>query len=463
MTAADEDAWDEWEDDASTSLLPSPCDTDLHDQKETTQTYPMVPNLPPCDIRKWHFDLDELEHEMSTLSPIADVMPLFSDSDVVERNEVAILSLIDGLPQALRAGRERIQTLEALALVTRLHVVAARGSFTELSNNIEQTQKQVAIITEELYQCAGEWGDRRLLETTLRLSERQQVEEMTELLHHSLSMDNDELTLFKDVLEQIVDGLPGQKLILSTNWLRSAEMEEKEVKQESIMSYLKQILAISSDDPGNRSRMPKLLEAEILQDAKDISRDELLINGKRVGGARGYDAVVDALQNELELVLARQAGKTPEQTPMAVSNALQSVAMTIVHASNRTESGGSSYELLSKFLSKHEMDRVLLRPASARAAPLEISLDLGPYLETIPGSNEPTWAFGLRVKLIAVTWYLVCDAKDPTTELYEIETTFCNRLAFPVGLTPFHPLDSMRKDHGNVTIRLVLEQETTSA
>ncbi|ETO63798.1 hypothetical protein F444_18568 [Phytophthora nicotianae P1976] len=141
---------------------------------------------------------------------------------------------------------------------------------------------------------------------------------------------------------------------------------------------------------------------------------------------------------------------------MAVSNALQSVAMAVLHASNRTESGGSSYELLAKFLSNHEMNRVLLRPASARASPLEVQMDVGPYLETVPGSKEPTWAFGLRVKLTAVTWYLVCDAEDPTNELYEIETTFCNRLAFPVGLTPFHPLDTMRKDRGDVTLRLVL-------
>ncbi|EEY58799.1 uncharacterized protein PITG_20854 [Phytophthora infestans T30-4] len=128
--------------------------------------------------------------------------------------------------------------------------------------------------------------------------------------------------------------------------------------------------------------------------------------------------------------------------------------MAVLHASNRTESGGCSYELLSKLLSNHDMDRVLLRPASARASPLQVKMDVGPYLEAVPGSKEPTWAFGLRVKLAAVTRYLVCDAEDPTNELYEVETTFDNRLAFPVGLTPFHPLDTMRKDRGDVAVRL---------
>ncbi|CAI5732078.1 unnamed protein product [Peronospora destructor] len=311
MTADDNDGWDEWEDDTFSSPPLSPTGSGQWDRIEKTQAYPMM-NLPP-------------------------ITPHFSDPDDAQSNEEKLLLLHDDVPKALQISRERMQALQALALVTRVHVLA----------------------------------------------------------------------LF------------------------------------------------ASDEFGNKSRMPTLSDAEILQDAKDIGRDELLVNGERVGGAKGYDAVVDALQRELELVLARQAGMTPEQTPMAVSNALQSVAMAVVHASNRTESGGCSYELLSKFLSKHEMTRVLLRPDSARAAPLEVYLDLGPYLEAIPGSDEPTWAFGLRVKLVAVTWYLVCDTEDPTTELYEIETTFCNRLAFPVGLTPFLPLDTMRKDRGNVTVRLV--------
>eukprot|EP00644_Phytophthora_capsici_P006607 jgi/Phyca11/550291/estExt2_Genewise1Plus.C_PHYCAscaffold_360327 len=285
------------------------------------------------------------------------------------------------------------------------------------------------------------------------VSERQRLEEMSGLLHSALSTENEDLTLFQEVIEQLFAGMEEQKVILSTNWLKEEYEEDSREKTES---YLDQILAIHSEEPTNCSRMPTLSEAEIFQDAKDVKRDELQINGVKVEGTRGYDAVVDALQHELEHVLARQVGKTPEQTPMAVSNALQSVAMAVLHASNRTESGGCSYELLSKFLNNHEMDRVLLRPDSARAAPLEVHMDVGPYLEAVPGSKEPTWAFGLRVKLLAVTWYLVCDAEDPTNELYEVETTFCNRLAFPVGLTPFHSLDMMRKDRGDVAVRLVL-------
>ncbi|KAJ8527380.1 hypothetical protein ON010_g14884 [Phytophthora cinnamomi] len=460
MTAAEEESWDEWEDDATASATEPPAASPLHDHEAKTLAHLTPPDSPSSDAGKWGFDLSELEREISHLPPTSHATP-FSASDAASSSEEALLSVLDGLPSALQAGGERMRTLQALALVARLHVESARSSFAELQGDPQSTQDQLKALAEELQQLAGEWGDRKLLETTLGPSERLQLKEMTGLLHSALDVENEDLTLFQEVAEQLFEGLPGQKLVVSTNWLQGEEVDASEQVETEDSSYLKQVLAITSDEPGNTSRIPTLSEAEIFQDAKDIGRDELLINGQRVEGTRGYDAVVDALQHELEHVLARQAGKTPEQTPMAVSNALQSVAMAVLHASNRTESGGSSYELLGKFLSNHEMDRVLLRPASARAAPLEVQMDVGPYLETVPGMKEPTWAFGLRVKLVAVTWYLVCDSEDPTSELYEIETTFCNRLAFPVGLTPFHSLDSMRKDRGDVTVRLVLPGTST--
>ncbi|KAF1772786.1 hypothetical protein GQ600_19879 [Phytophthora cactorum] len=401
----EEEAWDEWEDDTAVSPPQPPVSSTLHGHEAKTQAHLTTLDSPSSDAGEWGFDLCQLEQEMSNL-PAAYATP-FSAPDTSTSSEETLLSMLDGLPTALQAGNERMRTLEALALVARLHVIAARGSFAR--GSFAQLQSDAQTSREQM---------EKLLETTLTASESQQLEEMTGLLHHALSAENEDLTLFQEVIDQLFEGLKEQKL---------SESEGSETE-----SYLNQVLAICSDEPGNTSRIPTLSEAEIFQDAKDIGRDKLLINGERVEGSRGYDAVVDALQRELELVLARQVGKTPEQTPMAVSNALHAAC----EQPNRV--GGSSYELLGKFLSNHEMDRVLLRPASARASPLEVHMDVGPYLETVPGSKEPTWAFGLRVKLSAVTRYLVCDAEDPTNELYEIETTFCNRLAFPVGLTPFH-------------------------
>lgn len=133
-----------------------------------------------------------------------------------------------------------------------------------------------------------------------------------------------------------------------------------------------------------------------------------------------------------------------------------------LQACNRTESGGSSYEILSKFLSDHETDAVLIRPDSAKAAPLEIRLDVGAFVERSNTSGDEMWAFGVRAVLSAVTWYLICESDDPTSELYEVKTTYENCLAFPLGLTPFHPLKSMRRDSGSVKIQLMLPHEETS-
>ncbi|TDH66951.1 hypothetical protein CCR75_008628 [Bremia lactucae] len=449
-TSADNETWDEWEVDGTVSSATLP----LRSLNDATEAKIQLPtdsfNISPFDTEKWRFDLSELEQEMSSLTPAAYVTPL-SRSCFSTNSEERLIAALEWLPPVLRSARDRMQTLEALALVARLHVVAARSSFPELHSNTQTTKEQVLNMTQELKQLAGVWGDRALLASTPMASARQQFEEMIKVLHHALDDETVDLTLFQEIFEQLFESLPEQKLVVSTNWLteEKVEMEEKEMH-----SYVDHVLAICRDTAINTSRMPTLSEADILQDAKDITRDELLINGEHIAGKKGYDAVVDALQRELELILARQVGKVPEETPMAVSNALQSVAMAVLHASNRTESGGSSYELLAKLLSTHTSDRVLLRPASARAAPLQVQMDVGPYIESVPGCTYETWAFGLRIQLIAVTWYLVCDAFDPCKELYEMETTFCNRLAFPVGLTPFHPLDSMRKDPGTVTIRM---------
>ncbi|CAI5713926.1 unnamed protein product [Hyaloperonospora brassicae] len=460
MTAGkEEDAW-EWEDDALASSASSPASSDVRDHQEETQTHTDMPYSSLSDDSKWRFDLSELELEMARGLPLASASS-FSVVEGATRTEQTLIASTDAMTTRLRSDNERVRTLQALALVVRLHVLSARGSCAELASGLEPPVDVITDIYEELRQLAGDWGNKELLETTLRPPRRQQLEEMTGLLHHALTADDEDLTLLQHVLEQLFRGLTDQTLVLSTKWLEQSADEDREAETETT-SYLTQILALNESHRDGTSSALTLSEAEVFQDAKDIGRDELLINGVRVEGTREYDAVVEALQRELELVLARQAGKTVEQTSVDVNNALQSIAMAVLHAINRTESGGSSYELLSKFVSSHEVDRVLLRPNSARAAPLEVCVDVGPYLESIPGRDISTWAFGLRVKLVAVTWYLICDAQDPTKELHEFETTFCNRLAFPVGLTPFHPLECIRKDRGDVAVRLVLPTEDSS-
>lgn len=264
-------------------------------------------------------------------------------------------------------------------------------------------------------------------------------------------------SLFQEVIEQVFASLPDQMLCISVDWVRHNTTQHADRTDRS--TYLSQLVAMANGEDA-AARVPVLSEAEIFQDAKDIGRDELVVNGEHMAGTIGYDAIVDQIHSQLEQLMTSEVGKSPQKSSMQLSDTLHRIAMEVLNASNRTESGGSAYEVLGRFLTNHEMDHVLIRPDSAKAAPIQIDVDIGPFLRSNDGTNETTdWCFGLRVVLSAVTWYLVCDATDPTSELYEIKATYRNRLAFPVGLTPFHPINHMRKDRGVVAIQLVLPTE----
>lgn len=230
MTTADDEAWDEWEDDAPASPPELPATSTLHDHEAKTQAQPAAPDSPSSDAGKWGFDLSELEREMSDLPPDSCATRL-SAPDADASNEEALLSAIKGLPSALQAGGERMRTLQALVLVARLHVELARGSFAELQSGPQSLQEELDAMAEELQQLAGEWGDQKLLETTLGASERRQLEEMTGLLHNALDAENEDLTLFREVVEQLFEGLPEQKLVVSTNWLQREDVAAVEQEE----------------------------------------------------------------------------------------------------------------------------------------------------------------------------------------------------------------------------------------
>jgi hypothetical protein len=53
----------------------------------------------------------------------------------------------------------------------------------------------------------------------------------------------------------------------------------------------------------NRHRIQKLTDAEAFQDAKDIKRDEIVINDEAFAGILGYDAIVDILVDRIQKLL----------------------------------------------------------------------------------------------------------------------------------------------------------------
>ncbi|KDO28944.1 hypothetical protein SPRG_06045, partial [Saprolegnia parasitica CBS 223.65] len=114
---------------------------------------------------------------------------------------------------------------------------------------------------------------------------------------------------------------------------------------------------------------------------------------------------------------------------------------------NRTESGGSSYEVLSRLMPPI----ALLRPNSKDANALVVDIDVGPY-----EAEAHVWCVGLRVRLRTSTAYVVCDADDPTDEWCAIDVAYRNRLAFAFGESPYTSTSNgARVDRARISLSVI--------
>ncbi|EQC29489.1 hypothetical protein SDRG_12737 [Saprolegnia diclina VS20] len=168
--------------------------------------------------------------------------------------------------------------------------------------------------------------------------------------------------------------------------------------------------------------IPEVTAIEAYQDAKDIQRDQIQVNGIVYPGIVGYDSLVAALTTviaNVHSVFRDEDDKRPQYEAMA---------KRVLHTINRTESGGSSYEVLSQLMPPI----ALLRPNSKDANALVLNIDVGPY-----EASAHVWCLGLRVRLTTSTAYVICDADDPTDEWCAIDVVYCNRLAFAFGDSPY--------------------------
>ncbi|RHY34575.1 hypothetical protein DYB32_000841 [Aphanomyces invadans] len=192
--------------------------------------------------------------------------------------------------------------------------------------------------------------------------------------------------------------------------------------------------------------IPLVSDAEAFQDAKDIKRDQVTINGILLPGVVGYDTLVRALADEIQRVAVAF-----RPSYAAFASTYEEMAKRILHSINRTESGGGSYEVLSSLVSPASSSSlVLIRPNSKAATPLRVHIDMGPYEDRDGGSG---WLFGLRTVVTAETSYVLCDADDPTTEWVTVQAKYVNRLAFSFGMSPFTSESrGAREDGGHVQL-----------
>lgn len=167
-------------------------------------------------------------------------------------------------------------------------------------------------------------------------------------------------------------------------------------------------------------------ESEEYQDGKDLQRDQICINGELIQGKEGgYDYIVGKVVNELH----RIASNVSERFVVENHETFLALAKRILHVANRTQSGGASYEMLDHVL-RHPSYSIL-RPNSKDATPLDVTIDLGPYM------FEKGWAWGFRVSVEAHTSYAICDATDPMTEWVNVTGTYLTKVAISCRMSPY--------------------------
>lgn len=107
-------------------------------------------------------------------------------------------------------------------------------------------------------------------------------------------------------------------------------------------------------------------EVDKYQDGKDISRDELVVNGRPTSGAqRGYAAAVEAIGDAL------RAAVLSVGAPMWQPEATERAAQLLLGVLNRTSSGFAAFEEVLRLFDC--VDVVVVSPESAAARPLEVA------------------------------------------------------------------------------------------
>ncbi|DAZ99525.1 TPA: hypothetical protein N0F65_005397 [Lagenidium giganteum] len=457
-----DDGWDDWDKHAqppTTTAVPhGRGDAAMEDRQPldavvaTHRAQTLASSVPSTTADAWHWDWAAMERDVAALAPgnpVDEAMPSHDATNSREDQLWRVAVAADQAKQAIDVHDQQLATLWGLAAVNQLQLLLLRNGALAGDGDAWNDEPTISGLKERLRQMAGDWGDASLWHRTVPGSKQTELAEMSALLRGALAtVEDGDLAPFQQVLEQVFASANKCSITIPVTWTRPATNAPQDAH--TAFPYLGHVLALAaSGDNAFASTLRPLSEAEKFQDSKDIRRDEVLVNGKLLAGSIGYPAIIQAIHDEVDRQLtAVHLHKATELTELT-----HLLAAQVLNACNRTESGGCSYETLSTFVTANDMNHVLIRPASAKASPLTIEMDVGPFVES--GRHNEEWNFGLRVRLSAATWYLLCDAQDPACELAEIEATYRNQLAFPLQLTAFHPPHQMRKDHGHVHLRLV--------
>ncbi len=205
------------------------------------------------------------------------------------------------------------------------------------------------------------------------------------------------------------------------------------------------------------------------QDERDIERDTISITITQnehpikttllKGASEGYFKIISALVEEMKhLIHANNQAFHHNQLTVSQEEMLFSFSRALLHAINRTRSGGETYEAIERIIRCENLS--IITPDSVAAEPLEIVLDVGTFKrttvvpltkveckesstiihESFEAEEISHWDFGLRAILRGKSYYRLTDL-DPedehTPHFAKIKGVFSQTLGLPLPLAQY--------------------------
>ena len=150
------------------------------------------------------------------------------------------------------------------------------------------------------------------------------------------------------------------------------------------------------------------------QAQKDVERDAVCINGCCFRGSNhGYLGVIDGIKDAVSSCLGALYDEAPHDR-------VEEFAKVLLSVSNRTNSGGDTYDVVDRLV-KHP-DFSIIVPDSSSANPIEIEISCG----KVPGSSS----WGILASVCAPTCYSVRNSLDAETVLFRLRAEFRRDIAF---------------------------------
>ncbi len=167
-------------------------------------------------------------------------------------------------------------------------------------------------------------------------------------------------------------------------------------------------ISIPSDRAGEELELP------IKQLQRDIERDVIIINGKKILGAVGIELVLNEIVVTVDEVFSQNSNRILYREPSNESKT--DFAMGCLRRAARTNSGGNSFQALQSLVDLMEIE---IQPQSSLASPLEIEINVGSCAKYILDSSSDEIqqfsdvdAVGLMAKIQTSTNYLLMKSQE---------------------------------------------------